>query len=585
MPFGEVMYRCNAHYCFSSVFRNRVVGLVITLVLMQLFLFSFYLNGLHSQTIVTATHTISSSALSGQQDELLNNAMDTSDVKQHHTSKTEDETSSKLIRGDDKYPRKESTTTTSHPKAETDLFSLNNVKSRVALGDAAKKAFSHMVANNKSTLDIVAMAAKKLSDPIDPMAKLGLNLLLNAINKKGQIEPETGSHPAISSPPVSDRSREKSKAQYANLAQRGLQFLTNGLDSSSINGFDSGMLEMASQFMRQNAKLSKTGFDPQMAKSALNLLMSAVGNQKLDPKIVFGLASKLMQSQSQSGQHDGDMGMNLLSQMLSSGQLTSMLLNGARAMQSADSGETSKSIYRNYMKHASKAALMLKSKSNRIRSGSQRKLGVDLNFKYDTEKIDDVCKNKDANSTLYLVMVISSGHRQMERQAARDTWINDFNNLSNRLKVIFFIAQSPSNNVTLQKSIREETKKYRDIIQIGLDHTGDTEGKVSLLTTLGGFHWLNKNCIGIYYCFFCYRYTYVLRFFQKSLCGLCPNFVNLSNLCSFLGVKQILKVNDDVYVSSSKMLKIMENNSNGLGIVGHTVSHMNPKLTGILPYL
>jgi hypothetical protein len=52
MPFGEVMYRCNAHYCFS-VFRNRVVGLLTTLALMQLFLFSNYLNGLHSETMVS----------------------------------------------------------------------------------------------------------------------------------------------------------------------------------------------------------------------------------------------------------------------------------------------------------------------------------------------------------------------------------------------------------------------------------------------------------------------------------------------------------------------------------------------------
>jgi len=320
---------------------------------------------------------------------------------------------------------------------------------------------------------------------------------LNAINRKGQIEPETDSHQGSSSASITDRNKEKTKPQYANLAQRGLQFLTNGLDSSSINGFDSGVaLEMASQFMRQNAKLSKNGFDPQMAKSALNLLMSAVGNQKLDPKMVFGLVSKLMQSQ-QSGQHDGDMGMNLLSQMLSSGQLTSMLLNGARGMQSADSGDTSKSIYRNYMKHASKFALMLKSKSNRIRSGSQRKLGVDLNFKYDAGNID-ACKSKGENSTLYLVMVISSANRQMERQAARDTWINDFHNLNKKVKMVFFIGQSQSNNFTLQKSIREESEKYRDIVQIGLDHSGDIEGKVSLMTTLGGLNWINKNCIGIY---------------------------------------------------------------------------------------
>ena len=541
---------------------------------MQLFLFSFYLNGLHSQAIVTATHTISSSSAglvfnNEKQDELLPAPAPHIDGPIEHQYDS--------IKNLENHPGSSSTiqeySSSQRSEAAASVDFLNS-KSRAALGEAAKKAFNHMVANNKSTLDLVAMAAKKFSDPIDPMTKLGFNLLFNAINRKGQEERETPENDALNSNSVSnlspstDKSKDKTKLQYANLAQKSLQFLTNGIDSSSIKGgLDSGMLEMALQFMMQNSKLSKANFDPQTAKSVLSFLMNAMGNQKLEPKLLISLASKLMQSQQPTaGQHGGDMGLNLLSQMLSNGQLTSILLNGARAMQSVDSNDMSKSIYRNYLKQSSKKAPSFKSKNNLNRSVSKNKLGLDLNFRYSKEQNDYVCKKKGANSTIHLVMVISSADKKMERQVARETWISDFNNLSNRVKVVFFITST--NDISQDKSIREEAEEYHDIVQIYLDQSRQDEGH-SLITTLAGFNWINKNCPGIKN----------LQHFTYN------NIILLHFFCSFLGVKQILKIDDDIYVSSSKMLKIMENVNSGLSITGNIVSHLNPKTGTYLQFL
>ncbi|KAK4009741.1 uncharacterized protein LOC123471529 [Daphnia magna] len=583
MPFGEVMYRCNAHYCFSSVFRNRVVGLVVTLALMQLFLFSFYLNGLHSQVVVT-TNTGSSSnspVSSSEQQDGHYQPLELAAVVQQAVGPRHADNPTVVVAGagsaatvvgaDSNLGQRSAPVGQEVDRPDEEFLNPSISKAKAAMGDVAKKALDHLMTNKKPAMDLMAMAAKKLSaDPNDPtMAKLGLNLLANAFNNMknqrgpAQLKPQqqqqqptnevTGrqqqavanSNEPASSSAVNDV-EDQSKSQYANLAQMGLQMLTNGLaDPSSIaankgSSPDMRMLEMASQLMWQSAKLSKAGFDPQMAKSALGLLKGAVASQKLDPKLILGLATKMMTMQQQlqqqqqpssvSGETNGG-GFNLLSQLLSNGQLASALLNaGAAAAQPAVSADQSNAIYRNYVKVTSRKLPTLKSKMSSPYSIPSGKVVVDIGFQFTMEAVD-TCRS---NAT-YLIMAISSAAHTEERQAARDTWIKDLHQLvGGKVDVVFIIGQTA--NVTLHRAIEEEATTHRDLIQTNVQEPIEN----GVFKTLAGLVWIDRHC---------------------------PE------------IEQILKIDDDVYVSAATMLKAMEKGKARPTITGSLIDSMNPHTT------
>jgi hypothetical protein len=569
MPFGEVMYRCNAHYCFSSVFRNRVVGLVITLALMQLFLFSFYLNGLHSQVVVTANTGTGTGTGGGgssnspvssleQQDERHQQQQPLAQQQLHPHQQPphphgdislmdSGAAAAAAVLSDIDLGQRSRSVGQEVERAGEEFLNPAIIKAKAAMGDAAKKALDHLMTNKKPAMDLMAMAAKKLSnDPNDPMAKLGLNLLANAFNniknsqravqpKSTQQDPKEVNKGLVldanvkesTSSPVANDVDDQSKSQYANLAQMGLQMLTNGLaDPSSLlaskgvasSSPDMRMLEMASQMML-SSKLSKAGFDPQMAKTALGLLKGAVASQKLDPRVLLGLATKMMSIQQQlqqpsssaSGDTNNAGGLNLLSQFLSNGQLMSSLLNSAgaaaAAAQPAVSVDQSNTIYRNYVKLTSRKLPALKSKMSSPYSIPSSKVVVDIGFHFTMEDVD-TCRS---NAT-YLIMAVSSAANTEERQAARETWIRDLHQLvGGKVDVVFVVGQTA--NVTLQRAV---------------------------FKTLAGLVWIDRHC---------------------------PE------------IEQILKIDDDVYVSAATMLKAMEKGKARPTITGSLIDSMNPFTT------
>lgn len=524
MPFGEVMYRCNAHYCFSSVFRNRVVGLVITLALMQLFLFSFYLNGLHSQVVVTASSSNN-----------INSPVSISSEQQQ-----------KLGHGDTDL--RSGSVGQVGPVGQDAFLNPSISKARAAVGGAAKKALDRlMMTKKKPAIDLMALAAKKFqdADPQDPVAKLGFNLIANAINNvknqpvfQQQQETNSSGSPAEAEAVVvvNDVEDQTNKSQYANLAQMGLQMLTNGLAVDPTNkGSGQDVLEMASQLMWQSAKLSsKAGFDPQMAKSALALLKNAVASQKLDPKIMLTLASKMMQLQSAADPDANAPGFNLLSQLLSNGQLASALLNAGAATQPVSPAQ-SKTIYNNYVKIASKKLPKLKSKMPSPYSSPSGKVVVDIGFHYTLDKVK-ACR---ANAS-YLVVSVSSAANTEERQAARETWIKDLHQLiGQQVDVVFLIGQTA--NVTVQRSVEQESATYGDLIQTNVQEPVEN----AVFKTLSALVWIEQNC---------------------------PD------------IQQILKMDDDVYVSAARMLKAIKEGKATPTITGSMIDNVNPHTTSGIPF-
>lgn len=550
MPFGEVMYRCNAHYCFSSVFRNRVVGLVITLALMQLFLFSFYLNGLHSQVVVTAAGGGGAVVATNNNNPVSSSISDRQQVEEEKS--LVDLRSGSV--GQVGPPH-----TLQQQAAGQDAFLNPSIsKARAAVGGAAKKALDRlMMAKKKPAIDdLMALAAKKFqdADPQDPMAKLGFNLIANAINnvknqqpvfqqqQQQQQETTLKTSDNQQSAAVVDVEDQTNKSQYANLAQMGLQMLTNGLavDPSATNkagqqqqqDSSAKVLEMASQLMWQSAKLSsKAGFDPQMAKSALAILKNAVASQKIDPKIMLTLASKMMQSQSA----DQSAGFNLLSQLLSNGQLASALLNTQTTITQPVSPAQSKIIYTNYVKITSKKLPKLVSKMSSPYSSPSSKVVVDIGFHYTLDKIK-ACR---ANAS-YLVVSISSAANTEERQAARETWIKDLHQLiGDQVDIVFLIGQTA--NVTVQRAVEQESIIYGDLIQTNVQEPVEN----AVFKTLAALVWIEQNC---------------------------PD------------IQQILKMDDDVYISAGRMLKAIKEGKATPTITGSMIDNLNPHTTSGLSH-
>lgn len=125
-----------------------------------------------------------------------------------------------------------------------------------AVGDAAKKALDQLM-TNRSALDLVALAAKKLSQS-----------QLNQLNgRRGAGDLPDASDATSTAPSMKINNNVNggnNKAQYGQLAQMGLQLLANNLDSAKASA--------AAQFMLQNAAKSDAG--SQMGRAAITALLS-----------------------------------------------------------------------------------------------------------------------------------------------------------------------------------------------------------------------------------------------------------------------------------------------------------------------
>jgi hypothetical protein len=275
-----------------------------------------------------------------------------------------------------------------------------------------------------------------------------------------------------------------------------------------------------------------------MAKTALGLLKGAVASQKLDPRVILGLATKMMaiqqqlQPQPSSGSGEANGGLNLLSQFLSNGQLASALLSAgaAAAAQPSVSVDQSNTIYRNYVKLTSRKLPVLKSKMSSPYSIPSSKVVVDIGFHFTMEDVN-TCRS---NAT-YLIMAISSATNTEERQAARDTWVKDLHQLvGGKVDVVFIVGQTA--NVTVQRAVEEEAKAHRDVIQTNVQEPIEN----GVFKTLAGLVWIDRHC---------------------------PE------------IEQILKIDDDVYVSAATMLKAMEKGKARPTITGSLIDSMNPFTT------
>jgi len=152
-----------------------------------------------------------------------------------------------------------------------------------AVGDAAKKALDQLM-TNRSALDLVALAAKKLS----------LSQLNGQLNGRRSTA-DASDASAVTSPPPSIKtnnninSSNNNKGQYGQLAQMGLQLLANNLDSAKASA-------AAAQFMLQNAAKSDAG--SQMGRAALTALLSgAMVNFSL-AKFYFNLDLRIVEFES-----------------------------------------------------------------------------------------------------------------------------------------------------------------------------------------------------------------------------------------------------------------------------------------------
>ena len=112
------------------------------------------------------------------------------------------------------------------------------------------------------------------------------------------------------------------------------------------------------------------------------------------------------------------------------------------------------------------------------------------------------------------------------RQALRNAWVNELKNLN--ISVYFAIALNK--NQTINEELREESLKYRDMIQFGFidDYSNLTLKAVSIL------RWINKKCLTSTY---------------------------------------ILKTDDDVIVNSELLLEKLSEFKTGIsGNLGHNIS-------------
>ena len=103
-----------------------------------------------------------------------------------------------------------------------------------------------------------------------------------------------------------------------------------------------------------------------------------------------------------------------------------------------------------------------------------------------------------------------------------------------KVDVVFIVGQTA--NVTVQRAVEEETKAHRDVIQTNVQEPIEN----GVFKTLAGLVWIDRHC---------------------------PE------------IEQILKIDDDVYVSAATMLKAMEKGKARPTITGSLIDSMNPFTT------
>ena len=579
MPFGEVMYRCNAHYCFS-VFRNRVVGLLTTLALMQLFLFSFYLNGLHSETVVSRNDvnflvdeaSISKLPPSGaevRQPPVIG-AGARGQAQPPGRALPEEEPE---IRVDQASSAAASAAASAKGQGQVQMTGLaslavpNNLVNHLtdlltdrtkskAVGEAAKKALDSVLAANKSDLtpmQLMAMAAgaaKKMAPSGDQPAdvtKIGFNLLANAFNNINKPKsPESsllaaamdamsrGPQPANGDAADKDADAKK----YADLAKMGLQLFSSGLlnndqSPSAKSPAVNALLETAAQLvLQQDSAKAKSPLDAAMTKTAIGMLSNALANQKMDPKMMLNMASmaaKVLQSPSQQSAPSGSdlmASLNLLSKLVPNGRPSAPSASSAANVNQGRWNQ-SDDIYSDYVRYTVKTFNLAGVKSNsalphKAPSAKSALVDIDFNF-WQPEEEMDICQS----STDYVVLVVSAVDNYERRQAARRTWIDQLQHSSGRVKTLFVVGQSG------QQSIQREWRQYGDVIQVLVPDSA----RGAALKTAAGLLWIQQNC---------------------------PQ------------VKQILKCEDDVFVNVPKMLHIIESQQDESVLLGTRVIDGNP---------
>lgn len=508
MPFGEVMYRCNAHYCFS-VFRNRVAGLLTTLALMQLFLFSFYLNGLHSQTVVTHND------ISGYQQKEVMAAVPevATDLRARGMPEEEGQLQGQgQGREDEAPPAVTAAPATAVPPGRpnylvnqlTDLLR-DPTKSKV-VGDAAKKALDSVM-TNKADLQIplqlmqmAASAAKKLPSTADQaaMTKIGLDLLVNTFNADAKTDAKGGAKE------VNDVSK------YTDMAKMGLQMLGNGKGLS--------VLDAAAQFVGRQDLTSQQA----SAKSAaFGLLSGALSNQKMDPRVMFGvanMAAKVLQSQQQQPSQANDLmaSINLLSKLMPAGGRLAPAMVDARSSSSKSvrHHNQSEDIYTDYVRH------------------TVQRLNLDDDWSTAEPKLDPrfTVTNSCPPAIDAVVVVVSTAAAVDRRQAARQSWAAEVRR-SQRLSVVFIVGsgEGPSPNHALLK----ESRTYGDVIRVAVDDSASN----TTLKSVAALQWVRHNC---------------------------PQ------------VKLVLKCDDDVFVNPDIMLAIIDAQQDQSVLLGNQIQDADP---------
>ena len=420
MPFGEVMYRCNAHYCFG-MFRNRAVGLLTTLALMQLFLFSFYLNGLHNQGVVDR---------SGEQ---LQQSLVASSV-------FVDTSVSKNAEGGDGEPVKVSTQQ-HQPQPESAPRHVDgpgkvNVNQLVDLLNKSSK---------NAKVDALQMFAKaSLADrdgPLRGLSQLSQRLLTD--NNGSAQGVGDAARKALAN--VFDKEMDTKK--YGDLAKLGMQ-LFNGLPDQAKQTAVSGMMETAAQLMMPQ----KTPLENVMAKSAIGLLTGALGNQKMDTMSVINIAAKMFQA-NRPDDRGAASPMNLLNKLV--GSVASQTPLAA----SADQNQ----LYSDYVKYSRKRS-------------TRRKLDkVPLRFNYASGQ---AC----SAANTYVFLVVSTARQSSRRQVARESWITVLAK-DPRFAVRFLIGQ-PEDSDRDQLAVDSESRLHNDIIEVDVKESSSFSSTLKTLAAL-----------------------------------------------------------------------------------------------------
>ncbi|XP_070535656.1 beta-1,3-galactosyltransferase 5-like [Ptychodera flava] len=97
--------------------------------------------------------------------------------------------------------------------------------------------------------------------------------------------------------------------------------------------------------------------------------------------------------------------------------------------------------------------------------------------------------NKCSGSDVFVLGLVTTAHKHVkERKAIRDTWASVKQTGSKRIVTVFLVAKSDDSR--MQRLIKDESVKYKDIVQFNFD-----EHYLNLtLKTLLGFKWAIDHC-------------------------------------------------------------------------------------------